>query len=83
MAERPKWLWSTNGRKKIRVKEVREWSITSDEELCTFSVSAFGFFGGAVKLLECDSLDKCQEFIDSMTEENKQESRLEDVLQVA
>ena len=80
MAERPKWLWNTTKMKRIKVKEIREFSITADEDLKTFSVSAFGFFGGAVKLLECDSLDKCWEFIDNLTEENKQESRLEDVL---
>jgi len=81
--ERKKFLWNTSHTKKVKLKEIREYNVVHDEDLQTHSVVVYGFFGGAVKVLECKSARECEEFIDTMTEDEKQESRCEDVLQVA
>lgn len=67
-ASKQKFIWSTNKLKKIKIREVREFSITYDDILRIYSVSAFGFFGGPVKILETDNIEECQEFIDSLTD---------------
>ncbi len=76
---RPKFLWNTTKSKKVKVKEIREFSITYDNVLETYSVNAFGYFGGAVKLFESKSEDACQDYIDCLTDAGE-EVNVNDVL---
>lgn len=71
--ERKKFIWNTTKSKKVKTKEIREFNITYDDTLETYSVLVYGFFGGAVKVFESKNEDECVDFIDLYTEDASHE----------
>ena len=80
MAERKKFIWNTSKSKKVKTKEIREFNITYDDVLETYSVIVYGFFGGAVKVFESKEEGDCTDFIDLYTEDASQEVNGNDLL---
>lgn len=60
-----RWLWSLDGLKKLKMKEVREWKIVPFKG--KHVVEVYGFFGGAVDVFE-GTVDECKLFINGQTE---------------
>jgi hypothetical protein len=60
-----RWLWSLDGLKKLKMKEIREWKIVSVKD--KFVVEVYGFFGGAVDVFD-GTLEECKTFINNHTE---------------
>jgi hypothetical protein len=73
---RTKFIWNLDRDKKIKIKEIREYSIVSDRlsgsDNCF--VDAYGFFHGGVRIF-AGCREECVAFIDSLTEiyKNKQD----------
>ena len=60
-----RWLWSLDGLKKLKMKEIREWKIVRING--KHVVEVYGFFGGAVDVFD-GTLEECKAFINSHTE---------------
>jgi hypothetical protein len=64
-----KFIWDISRKKKVKIKEIREYNIVKNEDFGGFDVRVFGFFGGGVVIFHNDDEGRCQQFINEMTEE--------------
>lgn len=63
-----RFIWSIDQTRKIRIKDVREWSIDFDQYTDKFYVMAHGYgFGRGVPVLHSKDKDECHRFIDTIT----------------
>jgi len=73
---KPIFIWNLDHNKKIKTKEIREYSIVKEnnDEKSDYCVEAFGFFHGNIRIFKGNKME-CVAFVDSITEipGNKQE----------
>jgi len=72
---RTKFIWNLERDKKIKIKEIREYSIVSDKlsDSDTYFVDAYGFFHGGVRIFK-GCREECVAFINLLTEPVKVET---------
>jgi len=77
-----KFIWNLDHNKKIKIKEIREYSIVKEnaDEKAEYCVDAYGFFHGGVRIFKGDR-ELCVAFVDSLTEisRHKREEELENL----
>lgn len=71
---RTKFIWNLDRDKKIKIKEIREYSIVSDKlsDSDNCFVDAYGFFHGGVRIF-AGCREECVAFIDLLTDPIKVE----------
>jgi len=63
-----RFIWNITQTKKVKIKEIREYSIVWNVDANKFDVLVFGFFGGGVAVHSSESKEECRRFINDLTE---------------
>ena len=63
-----RFIWNITQTKKVKIKEIREYSIVWNVDANKHDVLVFGFFGGGVAVYSSESKEECRRFIKDLTE---------------